>query len=134
MSLWTDLLDLQDGRCGMCGETPSLGDRLIEDHDHRTGLIRGLLCRSCNTLEGAHDCRAQQCLPGQCRVRHWRDTPAVAWLGRTERFEGWHRGEELFRDWPFLTAAQRVELADEQFRRQAAAIERMFPDDKAVAS
>jgi Recombination endonuclease VII len=34
--------------CAVCG----LGDELVEDHDHQTGLIRGRLCRSCNSLEG----------------------------------------------------------------------------------
>lgn len=38
----------QDGRCGMCG----FREQLVEDHCHETGLVRGLLCRSCNTLEG----------------------------------------------------------------------------------
>jgi hypothetical protein len=38
----------QDGRCAICGEQ----DDLVDDHDHRTGLVRGKLCRSCNTCEG----------------------------------------------------------------------------------
>lgn len=37
------------GRCAICGHERAL----VEDHDHRTGLVRGWLCRSCNTLEGA---------------------------------------------------------------------------------
>lgn len=37
------------GRCAICGSTPG---HLIEDHDHYTGLVRGRLCRSCNTREG----------------------------------------------------------------------------------
>ena len=41
----------QDGRCGLCG----FEDRLVEDHCHDTGLVRGMLCRSCNTTEGRGD-------------------------------------------------------------------------------
>lgn len=43
------LIDVwQDGRCAVCGGRK----RLLLDHDHETALIRGLLCCSCNTLEG----------------------------------------------------------------------------------
>jgi Recombination endonuclease VII len=38
----------QDGRCALCGRKA----RLVTDHDHVTGLVRGELCRSCNSLEG----------------------------------------------------------------------------------
>ena len=41
------LYDWQDGRCAVCG-----GDPDFKDHDHDTGLIRGLLCRFCNGQEG----------------------------------------------------------------------------------
>src|SRR5690349_19862256 len=41
--------DFHGGRCAMCGAT---GRHLVRDHCHRTGQVRGLLCRSCNTLEG----------------------------------------------------------------------------------
>jgi hypothetical protein len=43
LSVW------QDGRCAICG---SRDMRLCEDHDHISGLVRGLLCHSCNTREG----------------------------------------------------------------------------------
>ena len=36
------------GRCAICGAK----DVLVTDHDHKTGFVRGLLCRSDNTLEG----------------------------------------------------------------------------------
>jgi len=44
----TALAQWQAGRCAICGRT----DQLVVDHDHKTGLVRGHLCRQCNTLEG----------------------------------------------------------------------------------
>lgn len=38
-------------RCAVCGDLTSRGD-LFRDHDHESGMIRGLLCHSCNTVEG----------------------------------------------------------------------------------
>ena len=37
------LLDAQDGKCAICGESRRYN--LDVDHDHKTGLIRGLVCR-----------------------------------------------------------------------------------------
>ena len=34
--------------CAICEDEGGL----VEDHDHETGLVRGYLCRSCNTQEG----------------------------------------------------------------------------------
>jgi recombination endonuclease VII len=42
------LYNAQDGRCAICGIHPA--DKLLcVDHDHKTGLVRGLLCVRCNT-------------------------------------------------------------------------------------
>lgn len=41
------LLDYQGGLCAIC-RRPSKVRRLAVDHDHATGLVRGLLCRTCN--------------------------------------------------------------------------------------
>lgn len=45
----------QEGMCAICDG----GGRmlhLVVDHDHRTGAVRGLLCRNCNAaLGGFHD-------------------------------------------------------------------------------
>lgn len=47
------LLGLYGGKCGICGTTEPMGTgsgsgQFSIDHDHRTGLVRGLLCTNCN--------------------------------------------------------------------------------------
>lgn len=43
----------QSGVCAICHQPPKVGgNRLAVDHDHETGLIRGLLCWRCNKLLG----------------------------------------------------------------------------------
>jgi hypothetical protein len=42
------ILAEQDGGCGICGRPPRPGKRLAVDHDHKTGILRGLLCYVCN--------------------------------------------------------------------------------------
>ena len=42
------LLKKQKGVCAICGKKPSKNKRFAIDHDHDTGLIRGLLCFRCN--------------------------------------------------------------------------------------
>lgn len=44
----------QGGKCLVCGK--EIGYDACVDHDHETGMIRGLLHRSCNLMIGnAHD-------------------------------------------------------------------------------
>jgi hypothetical protein len=43
------LMAWQNGRCALCGYRR---DRLIADHCHQTALVRGMLCQSCNVIEG----------------------------------------------------------------------------------
>ena len=43
------LLSTQGGMCAICEHSPRQGElALSADHEHSTGRIRGLLCRSCN--------------------------------------------------------------------------------------
>ncbi len=46
------MLEAQGGRCLICSEAPPGKQRLCVDHCHATGVVRGLLCRRCNTLVG----------------------------------------------------------------------------------
>ena len=68
------LLEQQHGRCAICGvaEGDSRGFRLHIDHNHATGVVRGILCHLCNSGLG-----------------HFRDNPefltkAIAYLAASE--------------------------------------------------
>jgi hypothetical protein len=56
---YDELHQAQGGRCAVCGREestrhPGTGETfsLAVDHDHRTGRLRGLLCRHCNLALG----------------------------------------------------------------------------------
>jgi hypothetical protein len=56
------MFDQQNGLCSICHEPETDVDRrtkevkrLAVDHDHYTGVVRGLLCRSCNLAVGQMD-------------------------------------------------------------------------------
>jgi len=47
------LLEIQGHCCAICGANQSILKRpLGVDHDHKTGIARGLLCDNCNTFRG----------------------------------------------------------------------------------
>lgn len=96
----TDYQDWQDGRCGFCGRT--IEDfapkrmKMVLDHDHATGLVRGYLCRPCNSSEGQGNPR---------RWWRWRAgwNPASL-LGTDEEYVGWGWGwEQMERAMPPAT-------------------------------
>lgn len=45
---YQQMMDEQEGKCVLCREKCSSGQRLSVDHHHDTGKVRGLLCRNCN--------------------------------------------------------------------------------------
>ena len=52
--LYNYILCFQDNSCAICGKPPKK-KRLAMDHDHKTGMIRGLACWRCNNfLIGQH--------------------------------------------------------------------------------
>lgn len=46
------MLAKQGGRCALCKRIPQKGRSLHIDHNHTTGLVRGLLCFRCNAGMG----------------------------------------------------------------------------------
>lgn len=64
----------QAGACAMCSARP---ERLLVDHCHRSGLIRGLLCTSCNTAEG---------LQSAPSFDAYRERPPAVMLGVEEQY------------------------------------------------
>lgn len=51
---YISMLAAQGGACGIClAVIPGAGLRwFVVDHDHTTGIVRGLLCRPCNLTIG----------------------------------------------------------------------------------
>lgn len=47
-STWDSFVRWHNDRCAVCGVW---SDKLYDDHDHTTHLVRGLLCPCCNRLE-----------------------------------------------------------------------------------
>lgn len=46
------LFEKQSGGCAICGESCKTGKRLAVDHEHASGIVRGLCCAGCNTSLG----------------------------------------------------------------------------------
>jgi hypothetical protein len=48
---YLELIIVQDNKCAICGKSPDK-KRFAIDHDHETGIVRGLLCITCNVELG----------------------------------------------------------------------------------
>lgn len=49
---YEQIYNLQGGTCAICQRATGKTKRLAVDHDHDTGLVRGLLCGPCNKMVG----------------------------------------------------------------------------------
>jgi hypothetical protein len=49
---YAELLEKQNYVCAICSRPPGKRFRLSIDHDHDTGIVRGLLCNTCNLSLG----------------------------------------------------------------------------------
>ena len=49
---YESLLETQGDACAICGGHERNGTLFSVDHDHETGRVRGLLCRTCNAAIG----------------------------------------------------------------------------------
>jgi hypothetical protein len=45
---YREMHQAQNGLCAICGNPQISGRELSIDHDHKTGIVRGLLCHKCN--------------------------------------------------------------------------------------
>lgn len=50
--VFDDMIKNQLGKCAICGKILDSPKKSFIDHDHRSGVIRGILCPSCNTMIG----------------------------------------------------------------------------------
>lgn len=48
LSEWRELFKSQDCKCAICGSTNHKGSNWHIDHNHETGMFRGILCHHCN--------------------------------------------------------------------------------------
>lgn len=50
---YDDMYVKQNGKCAICGVSETeLKIKFAVDHDHKTNLVRGLLCKNCNFILG----------------------------------------------------------------------------------
>lgn len=88
-----DLEQLQGGCCAICREPFDKTPRV--DHDHATGMVRGLLCHSCNVALG-----------------HFRDSPAI--VAQSLRYLNQHGKPLLADDLDVLYGALSTRLSQPQ--------------------
>lgn len=67
----------QGKACAICRRATGATRKLSVDHDHRSGLVRGLICRPCNDLLG----HLRDDREAALRIAEYLDYPPAARLG-----------------------------------------------------
>ena len=62
-------LALQNNLCALCGD--AVTDDAVLDHDHKTGLLRQVLHRGCNSLLGKIENNLARSQMDHSRLRSW---------------------------------------------------------------
>lgn len=79
--IFNDVLAMQGGVCAVC-QGASANKKIVADHDHATGLLRGALCNYCNTalgLFGDDPARLERA------AEYIRNSPADAFRAKQEK-------------------------------------------------
>lgn len=86
-----DLWDHQSGRCGCCGHPfrDNTTRTSVLDHDHVTGVIRHLICVSCNHIVG----RLELGRPCKSKKRPLAEAYIALWKPIIERIVAVPKGE-----------------------------------------
>ncbi len=71
----------QRGKCAICKNRFSEPKDVCGDHNHKTGHLRALLCRNCNSMNGKIM---------NCANRAKRASTALIWLGKMIAYEVYH--------------------------------------------
>jgi hypothetical protein len=89
--IWEVFQAAHEGRCAICRQPPKATAKrkakLIIDHCHVTGWIRGLLCRGCNQRAGSGWLHQRLALTETPAVDLYVQFPPAAWCGLYRRYE-----------------------------------------------
>lgn len=66
---YDELFKAQEGRCKICSQT--VAERLCVDHCHSTGVVRSLLCKSCNVGIGRFNDNPDLLIAAANYLRDW---------------------------------------------------------------
>lgn len=83
---WHEALEAQGGGCAICGRARAdRNRRLLVDHCHTTGLVRGLLCSRCNVGLGMFAEEPERMIKAIEYLEAWKTPPENARYMQYER-------------------------------------------------